>query len=63
MTTKEKHEIEVKKLREIESRLDDLILVYGKEDLVDTYLSFKNQRNVCNELYVDVLKEIVNQKI
>ena len=63
MTTKEKHKIEVSKLKDLEDKLATGIAETGNSELMNAYLNWSDQRNRCNELYLDFLEEIVNQKI
>lgn len=55
----EEHNIEVKVLKEIEEQLTKLILDINNDDLMDKYLEWRSQRNVCNEGYISVMDKII----
>lgn len=55
--TVEEHKLEVEKLNKLEEKLTNLICLTDNQELYDTYLKWKKQRNVCNEGFVSAIKE------
>ena len=53
---KEKHIKQVNKLSIKETRLEELISAVGNHELNEAYFDWVNQRRICNETYVSIVK-------
>lgn len=56
MKTVEDHKKEVSKLSELEGGLMDLISKTNDSDLIESYDKYKHQKQICNELYLEVIR-------
>lgn len=58
--TLEQHQIEVKKLEDLESELTRMIIDSSNSEMTDKFFRWQTQRNVCNKGFVKFLDETIN---
>lgn len=57
----EQHKKEVEKLRDLERKLSLHIAYSEDHKLMDLFLEWQDQRNVCNEIFVKTIETNFNQ--